>query len=140
MKRLLTFSNLRLVVEIVLLLAALAFGFSRILPTQAAPAAEPAAPAAADWYLCNNPDQVAVFLNRVHVRCTSTNPTIAGVSWFAVPTSPDSAAASRFMSIFQSAMITGRPLWLFLDPADTSGASFGCNSGDCRRLQGAEMK
>lgn len=149
MKRILTFANLRLVVEIILIIAALLIVSGRITPTVAAPLpANPAAGAAAPsslaggWYICNTPDQVAVFLNRVHVHCNSvTGP--AGlptdVKWFAVPTSPDSATASRFMSLFQSAILTNQPLWLYLDPTDTSGSSFGCGSGDCRRLQGAEL-
>jgi hypothetical protein len=123
-----------------MVIAALAFAFSRSSSSQAAHQPDAAAPAASAWYTCVNPDQVAVFLNRVHVHCGSTNPTIAGVTWFAVPTAPDSAAASRFMSLFQSAMITGRPLLLWLDPADLTGGTFGCGTGDCRRITGAEMQ
>ena len=140
MKRFSSLANLRLIVEVLLVVAALFIIFSRSTPTEAAPAAAPAASPNTAWYTCNSPDQVAVFLMRVHVHCASTNPTIAGVSWFAVPTSPDSAAASRFMSIFQSAMVAGRPLLLYVDPTDTSGSSFGCGSGDCRRLLGAEIQ
>jgi hypothetical protein len=142
MKRILTPANIRLGVEIVLIIAALFVIAGRITPTTAAPLepAAPAAPSAVGWYQCVTPNQVAVFLNRVHVHCTSVSPTIAGVTWFAVPTAPDSAAASRFMSLFQSAVLTNQPLLLFVDPNDTSGTSFGCGSGDCRRLQGAELQ
>lgn len=139
MKRYLTSANVRLALEIVLVAAALVFALSRSVPTQAAPVLAPENPAATNWYLCVTPDQVAVFGNRVHVHCASTNPTIAGIGWFAVPTSPDSATASRYLSLFQSAMIANKPLYLFLDPSDISGGSFGCNPGDCRRIVGAEI-
>jgi uncharacterized protein YchJ len=139
MKRYLTSANVRLVLEIVLLACALVFALSRSVPTEAAPALAPENPAATNWYECVTPDQVAVFATRVHVHCASTNPTIAGVSWFAVPTSPDSAYASRVLSVFQSAMVANKRLWLYVDPSDTSGSIFGCNSGDCRRIVGAEI-
>jgi hypothetical protein len=140
MKRIFSLANLRLIVEILLVVAALTIILSRSTPTEAAAVPAPAAAPNAGWYTCNSPDQVAVFFNRVHVRCTSTTPTISGVSWFAVPTSPDSAVASRFLGIFQSALVAGRPLILYVDPADTTGSSFGCGAGDCRRLIGAEIQ
>lgn len=141
MQRIFSSANIRLTLEVVLLTAALVFILSRSTPTEAAPTVmEPAAPASTSWHTCNSPDQVAVFTNRVHVHCASTTPAISGVSWFAVPTAPDSAAASRFMSVIQTAMIAGRPLLLWVDPADLSGGSFGCGTGDCRRLYGVEMQ
>ncbi len=139
MKRFLTSANVRLVLEIVLVVAALVLALSRSATTQAAPVLAPENPAATDWYECVTPDQVAVFGSRVHVHCASTNPTIAGIHWFAVPTSPDSASASRYMSIFQSALVANKRLFLFVDPNDTSGGSFGCGTGDCRRIVGAEI-
>lgn len=141
MKRIFSSANIRLTLEVVLLTAALVFILSRSTPTEAAPTVmEPAVPAATSWHTCNSPDQVAVFTNRVHVHCASTTPAISGVTWFAVPTAPDSAAASRFMSVIQTAMIAGRPLLLWVDPSDLSGGTFGCSTGDCRRLYGVEMQ
>ena len=148
MKRFLNLANLRLAIEVLLVIAALGFAFSRGLPTQAASAPAPDAPDALYWYQCNTPStqHVGLFTNRIHVYCASTTPEGAAstlspsIHWFAVPTSPDSAQASRFLSLFQSSTISGRTLWVELDPTDTSGTSFGCGSGDCRRIVGAELR
>jgi hypothetical protein len=48
--------------------------------------------------------------------------------------------ASRFMSLLQTAVITGNPIWVQADPADMSGASFGCGASDCRKMYGLEMR
>ncbi len=148
MKRLLTLANLRLAIEIILVIVALGFAFSHGMPTQTAAAQAPAAPDALYWYQCNAPatQHVGLFTNRIHVYCASTTvvasaPALsASIHWFAFPTSPDSAEASRFFSLFQSSTISGRYLWLQLNPTDTSGTSFGCGSGDCRRIYGAELR
>ena len=148
MKRFLTLSNLRLAIEIVLVIAALAFTLARSNPTEAASASAPEAPDANYWYQCNSPsvEHVAVFTDRVHIWCNSTTP-ISGapalstsIHWFAVPTALDSAQASRYLSLFQTSTVSGRYVWLYLNPADTSGTSFGCGAGDCRRIVGAELR
>jgi hypothetical protein len=128
-----------------LALALLMMSFSRIQTSQAASAQAPEAPEAVYWYQCNAPNHVAVFTDRVHVYCTSTTPVsgapaLSGISWFAVPTAPDSAAASRFMSLLQTSVITGKAIWLEANPTDTSGTSFGCAAADCRRMYGMEMR
>jgi hypothetical protein len=98
------------------------------------------------WYICNPTNHVAAFLDRVHIFCQSTTPVAtapalnAAILWFAVPTSPDSATASRFMSLLQTAVITAKPIWLNLNPDDTSGSSFGCGAANCRRILGVEMR
>lgn len=147
MKHFFTFSNLRLVIEMLLVIIIAATALSKYMPAQGASVAAPEAPDAVYWYQCNSPsvEHVAVFTNRVHVWCQSTTPVggapaLTGISWFAFPTSPDSAAASRFMSLFQSSAISGRYVWLEVNPTDTSGSSFGCLSGDCRRVYGAELR
>jgi hypothetical protein len=147
MKRLLTPANLRLAIEIILVIVAVAFTMSRSMPTEAASASAPAAPDAQYWYQCNSPsvEHVAVFTDRIHVWCQTTTPAnggpaLTGISWFAFPTSPDSAEASRFLSLFQTSAISGRYVWLELNPTDTSGTSFGCGASDCRRIVGAELR
>lgn len=147
MKHIFTFSNLRLAIEILLVIIIAATALSKYMPAQGASMAAPDAPDAFYWYQCNSPsvEHVAVFTNRVHVWCQSTTPVagapaLSGISWFAFPTSPDSAAASRFLSLFQSSAISGRYVWLEVNPTDTSGSSFGCASGDCRRVVGAELR
>jgi len=148
MKRFLTLANLRLAIEIILVIGALAFTLSRSTLTEAASTPVPEAPDATYWYQCNAPTtmHVGLFGNRIHVYCATTTPVStapalsASIHWFAVPTAPDSAASSRYLSLFQSAAISGRYLWVQLNPTDTSGTTFGCGSGDCRRIYGAELR
>ena len=90
---------------------------------------------AATWTDCT-PANVATFANRVHVKCTAS---VAGIQYFAVATS-DSAAAARFISLANSALVAGRTLSVFYDPADTSGAAWGCQSNDCRSALGLAIK
>jgi hypothetical protein len=145
MKRWLSVPNLRLGFEVFLVLALLLAAFSRNNAGQAAPSQAPQAPDALYWYQCNSPNHVGLFTNRIHIYCTSTTPVggapaLSGISWFAFPTAPDSAEASRFMSLLQTSVIAGRAVWVEVNPTDTSGTSFGCGSGDCRRMYGMEMR
>lgn len=142
MKRIMTFSNIRFAIEVVLIVILVAILIARPSLSSAAPQSiENNALASPVWYTCGTPDQVAVFTNRVHVHCQTVtgSPTMPdAVHWFAVSTA-DSAMASRFMSIIQSAVLTTQPLYLFVDSADLSGGNFNCATGDCRRLYGVEL-
>lgn len=148
MKRLLNRANLRIAIEIILVISVVAFAFTRSAPTPAAAEPPSAALLSLYWYQCNAPatQHVGLFTNRVHIYCATTTPVYTApalstsIHWFAVPTSPDSAEASRFLSLFQSSTISGRYLWVELDPTDTSGSTFGCGSSDCRRIYGAELR
>lgn len=146
MKRTLTLSNLRVALEVLLVIVLLPLALSYNSAPEKAAAQAPEAPEALYWYQCNPVNHVGLFTNRVHIYCQSTTP-ISGapalnsaIHWFAFPTAPDSAAASRFMSLLQTSVITSRPIWVQVDPTDTSGASFRCASGDCRRIYGMEMR
>lgn len=144
-KSFLTLSHLRLVMEVLLITVLLSAGFTHQSATQAAAPQGPESPQAVYWYVCNGPNHIGLFTDRVHVYCASTTPinnapALTGIYWFAVPTSPDSAGASRTMSLLQTAVITSRPIWLQVNPTDTSGTSFGCGAGDCRRFTGMEMR
>jgi hypothetical protein len=104
-------------------------------------ARRPSAPAAraavsASYFACT-PNQVGVFTNRVHVRCT-TSVNISGnlIYYWAYPTS-DSAGASRFLSLFETAKATGTTVTVFYDPNDLTGSTFSCGNSDCRRIWGA---
>jgi hypothetical protein len=146
MKRWLSVPNLRLGFEVLLVFALLLVAFSRINLTQAAPSQAPEVPDAVYWYQCNGPNHIGLFTNRIHIYCTSTTPVSnapalnSAIFWFAVPTSPDSAAASRFMSLLQTSVITAKPIWLEVNPSDTSGTSFGCGAADCRHIYAVEMR
>ena len=89
-----------------------------------------------DIFVCS-PATVAAFTNRVHVSCS---PADGAISYFAYCSATDSALSSRFLSVFTTAKATGKNLNIYFDPADTSGSSCGCLSGNCRVLTGAEVR
>ena len=91
-----------------------------------------AAPEANVWTTCT-PVNVTVFTNRVHVKCAQS---ASGIYYFASSTQ-DAASAARFLSILGTAQAAGRTLSIWYNPADTSGAAWGCQSNDCRRMQAA---
>jgi hypothetical protein len=91
--------------------------------------------AAASWYTCT-PVNVAAFSQRIHVKCSASVGT--GIWYFAVPTS-NAANAARMLSLLSTAHVAGRTLWIQSDLADTSGASIGCQTNDCRLIIAAEM-
>ncbi|MGE5123842.1 MAG: hypothetical protein ACM3H7_04945 [Acidobacteriaceae bacterium] len=135
----------RLVFEILLIVGLLTVALPGSIRTQAVAQQEPDSTDALYWYQCNLSNHVAVFTTRVHIWCQSTTPVggapaLTGISWFAFPTSPDSAGASRIFSILQSAKVTGGVVWVWVNPADTSGTSFGCGASDCRRIYGVELR
>lgn len=87
-------------------------------------------PATSTWISCT-PDAVVAYTSRVHVHCTAA---VGGISYFAVSTA-DPANAARILSILSTAEVAGRTLSILYDPADTSGAAIGCQTGDCRLIQ-----
>jgi hypothetical protein len=82
------------------------------------------------WFQCT-PANVAVFEERVHVKCTASAP--GGIRYFAKATA-DADAAARVLSLLSIAQVTGRTLDIRYDPADTSGATIGCQANDCRLI------
>lgn len=79
------------------------------------------------------PDEVAVWPNRIHVRCEAA---IGGVLYFIVPVS-DAPHAARMLSVISTAVVAGRSMLLTYEPSDTSGVALGCPANNCRVLQGA---
>ena len=77
------------------------------------------------------PTQVVEWGTRVHVRCAAA---VGGVSYFALSTSEPHRAA-RVLSLASTALVAGRTLIINFDPADLSGASFGCQTNDCRVIR-----
>jgi len=138
-------SAMRLIFEILLIVVLIMVALPGSIGTQAVAQQEPESTDALYWYQCNAPNHVGLFTDRVHIYCTSTTPiasapALSGIFWFAFPTSPDSAGASRFFSLLQSTKITGGTLWVMVNPNDTSGSSFGCAASDCRKIYGAELR
>jgi zona occludens toxin (predicted ATPase) len=82
------------------------------------------------------PSQIAVFTNRIHMRCTTT--TADGIYYFAVSTA-DPAAASRFLSIFTTAKVSSKNVYMYYTTSDTTGTAWGCLASNCRRITGAEV-
>ncbi len=78
------------------------------------------------------PSNLAVYDTRVHVKCVET---VGGIQYFAASTA-DSAKAARVLSVINTAMATGRALFINYGPDDESGASFGCQAHDCRAITG----
>ncbi len=89
--------------------------------------ADTISPNTATWVNCT-PDNVAVFSNRIHIRC---NESYSGIRYFAYPTS-NAASSARFLSILTSAQVSGHTVQVRYDPADTSGVSYDCAASDCR--------
>jgi hypothetical protein len=90
---------------------------------------------AAETSVICTPTGVATFSSRIHVRCAQS---FSGIVFFAYRSS-DSAGAARYMSIATSALISGRNIRIFYDPADLTGAGIGCQTHDCRLLTGLEV-
>jgi hypothetical protein len=78
------------------------------------------------------PVQVAVFTNRLHVRCAAA---IGGIHYFAMATS-DAALSARVLSVLTTAQVAGRTLGIEYEPSDTTGAAIGCQPADCRVIHG----
>ncbi len=97
--------------------------------------ASAAAPEAAVWYRCT-PANVASYTSRIHVKCTVAAG--GGIQYFAYP-ARDTANASRFLSLLSTATVAGKQVDILYDPADTSGAAYGCAAGDCRPIIGVAL-
>jgi hypothetical protein len=78
------------------------------------------------------PVQVAVYINRLHVRCAAA---VGGIRYFAMATS-DAALSARVLSILTTAQVAGRTLGIEYEPSDTTGAAIGCLAADCRVIRG----
>jgi hypothetical protein len=102
----------------------------------------PAAPADPNFstFACTNVSNVAVFENRIHVKCASVN--IVGgnnVYYYAYSTGGlDGYTANRMLAVGQTAFAMDKPVWLYYE-ASTSYNPPGCNTGDCRLLVGISM-
>jgi len=114
-----------------LVIAAVLFGGLRFRPSVVA-AAEPDA---STWYRCT-PANTTAYTSRIHVKCTVA--TAGGILYFAYPTR-DTANASRFLSLLSTAVVAGKQVDILYDPADLSGASYGCATSDCRPIIGIAL-
>jgi len=131
----------------VLVLLAGSFVAGRILADRRVSHAQsegvPAAPADPNFssFACTNVSNVAVFEDRIHVKCSTVN-VVGGtynVSYYAYPTGGfDGYTASRMLALGQIAFALDKPVWIYYE-ASTSYNPTGCNTGDCRLLVGLSM-
>ncbi|MBX3693427.1 hypothetical protein [Dokdonella sp.] len=77
------------------------------------------------------PVRVALFDNRIHVRCSTP---VNGIIYFAAPTQNHNRV-SRQLALMSMALASGRSLVIEYDPADTSGTAIGCQASDCRLIR-----
>jgi len=90
-----------------------------------------AVPAIAADFSCS-PTEVAVFSNRIHVKCSSALQDGTTTIWYWAVSTSDAQRANRFLSTASTALVSGRMLRFSYNPADASGTSFGCLTKDCR--------
>jgi hypothetical protein len=95
----------------------------------------PASPGALPWAICT-PADVAIYSERLHVKCTAE---VGGIWYFAAPTS-NAAHAARVLSLLSTAHAAGRTLDILYDPDDLSGAAIGCQTSDCRLIIAASFR
>jgi len=77
------------------------------------------------------PANVAIFSNRIHVKCEVPN---GSIGFFAYPLT-DAKQANRILSLLLTAEAANDRIVVSYDASDTSGTAFGCQSGDCRTIQ-----
>jgi hypothetical protein len=105
----------------------------------AAPASEIAlAPESPEALFTCTPLSIAVFSNRIHVKCTAAAPPGGAIWYFAAPTGTDPKYANRVLSIMLTAKALGKNLLITYDLAG-SGSAYGCLFADCRPIQAIEL-
>ena len=91
--------------------------------------------AAEQHVLCDVGDVTAAG-DRIHVYCT--NNLGSGIHYVAVPVA-NSELANRVLMLGTAAITSGKSLTVLFDPADLSGAAYGCQNSDCRPAIGVTL-
>ena len=93
---------------------------------------DPNAPTAGP-HQCNI-DNIAVFDNRIHVKCLSPVPSTSIRYFAASGDSEHMIATNRFLMLLNTAYALGKPVYVhyFGDSVDNIA---GCNVGDCRTIE-----
>jgi hypothetical protein len=96
--------------------------------------AAPEAPSA--QHVCV-PENVAIFTNRIHIKCTTAAD--GGIRYFALSTA-DSKHTARVLSLLLTAKASGQRVGVDYNPNDTSGGAIGCATSDCRLIRWVYIK
>lgn len=84
--------------------------------------------------------EVAVYDNRIHVRCTTAPAAYSAVYFFAASSSPANIEnTNRYLILLNTAYALNKPVTLGFDSA-TSANPGGCLTSDCRKLVGVVVK
>ena len=87
-------------------------------------------------FLCPSINQVAVFENRIHLRCSTAD---GSIRYFAYATDPEHAeTANQILAIGNTAFVLGRSIYLFYNSNSALNPP-GCLVSDCRGLFGVSM-
>ena len=78
------------------------------------------------------PQNVAVFSNRIHIKCDTAD--TDGIRYFAAPTT-DSKHVARILSLLLTAKASGKRVGVDYNSYDLSGAAIGCATSDCRLIR-----
>jgi hypothetical protein len=99
---------------------------------------DPVSPSSIDSSYSCYVNNVAVYENRIHVRCDAPYQE-TGIWYFAYPTDSSTGyTANRLLAVGQTAGVLGYPVWVYFD-LDPDSNPPGCNTGDCRLLTGISM-
>ena len=89
----------------------------------------------AEFY-CGGINNVAVFENRIHIRCNNAN---GSISYYSYATdSTNVATANQLLAIANTAFALGKNVWVFYYPSSSYNPT-GCYTSDCRGLIGISM-
>jgi len=105
---------------------------ARSLDAQNSPALAVPNDTTASPFLCTV-NNVAVFDNRIHIRC---NPADGSIAYFAYAT--NSPNANRFLALANTAYALGDKLFVYYYTNSTQNPP-GCQTGDCRGFYGLSM-
>lgn len=87
-------------------------------------------------FYCTSVNSVAAFDNRVHLRCSPANGSIA---YFAYATDPSNVTtANQILAVANTAFSLGEGVWVYYYSSSDYNPP-GCNIGDCRGLYGVSM-
>ena len=131
--------HIRWIVSLILLslLTAAVFGLNAVFQTRTAQAQE--GPTSGDLLAPNAEwtctiNNVAVYDNRIHVRCSNAN----GAIFYYAAASTD-ANANRFLTLLNTAYALGKQPVVVFDPNSAHNPT-GCLTADCRLLTGVVIK